>query len=102
MSGALEELKSLKSKVKEGTASASDKLRLRRLKLEIDEANLAKKAAKIADRKRSEETKLKIILGAWVLHNKNQPEFKTFMASSLPRFLSEKDRLFVESFLEMK
>jgi len=96
----LQAIEALKQKAKSGEITAAEKLRLRRLRLELDEQKLAARAAKLSQRKRAEETRVKIILGAWVLHNRNRPEFKALMASFLPEFLSEKDRLFVDAFLE--
>lgn len=100
MSDILREIEALKEKVNGGKASPSEKLRLKRLKLDLEEMRLAQKSEKIARQKRAEETKMKIILGAWVLQNANQQEMRNLINKNLASFLSEKDKIFMAEFLE--
>lgn len=95
----LSEISSLKERVKAKVASPAEKLRLRRLQLDLEEQRLAAKAEKISKQRRAEETRIKIILGSWILHNRTRAEFRHLLSNSLEGFLSTRDRALLDDII---
>jgi hypothetical protein len=94
----LQDIEQLERKQIAGEATAADRLKLAELKQMMKGAREAATTTRAELATRRRETRAKIILGAWVLHNRDRPEFAALMATNLSRFLSDRDREFLETF----
>jgi hypothetical protein len=90
--GILAEIEMLRDKSKAKTATPAEKLRLRRLSLDLAELRLAQKTAALAEKRRKIETQQKVILGGWVLHTKGDPRLAALLRESLFDYLNDRDR----------
>ncbi|QRM35538.1 hypothetical protein [Microvirga sp. VF16] len=90
--GILAEIEMLRGKSKAKTATPAEKLRLRRLSLDLAELRLAQKTAALAEKRRKIETQQKVILGGWVLHAKGDPRLAALLRESLFDYLNDRDR----------
>lgn len=93
------EISALRVRVKAGDASETEKLRLRRLRLEADEIKLSLRANRQNESERKIETRKKAILGAWVIHSSKNEAMASIMKESLLPFLNERDHKFLEEWL---
>jgi len=76
----------------------SDAQRLKTLaeKKKAIEARMHALKTRVAQKQRKEETRRKILLGAWILHEMDHPQtgdrLKTWARKQLPGFVKERDR----------
>jgi hypothetical protein len=94
----LQEIEQLEQKQRAGETTPADRLKLAELKQMMKGAREAATTTRAELTARRRETRAKIILGAWVLHNRDRPEFAALMSTNLNRFLSDRDREFLETF----
>lgn len=98
----LDDLASLKAKLKARTASREEKLRLREIRLALLSAQVAKQRAAIDDAKRKTETRRKIILGGLLLNRLAQgDDFADTVKRELAVHVSESDRAFLGGILPL-